>query len=122
MPDRSRDDCDLGCGKCENVTSVGMRNAIWAATESTETVGLVLKSSVHGLIAGDRLACSKELLIPTEFHTRSVPFTATFWRSPFGCSKRCIDSVRRRCPLFSTTLGASPARLLAIDTLHTVYL
>jgi len=125
MPDRRPADYEVACGKCEKtvtVTNVAMRNEIWAALEAREKEGLVLKSNVHGLAAGDRLECSRELMVPTEFHEKSVPFRATFWRARFDCLKRCIDSVRHRCPLFSTRLGTSPARSLAIDTLHTVYL
>ena len=73
-----------------------------------------------GLLVGDRLEPSLELPDVADFRTAKIPITVVFWRRHRDGTK-CMDAVLHRNPIFSSVLGTSPQRTLAIDTLHTLY-
>eukprot|EP00959_Pyramimonas_sp_CCMP1952_P318949 6673206-Pyramimonas_sp.AAC.1 len=55
-PDRSHDDYEIACGKCEkvlNIPTVEMRSAVWAALQAQEKKGLIVTRDIHGLLVGD---------------------------------------------------------------------
>jgi hypothetical protein len=84
---------------------------------------IVSQFAVSGreLLPGDRLEPSANMLFCSSIDHTAVPFIITFWRPRIDSRGACMDSVVHRNPLFSESLGTSPVRTLAIDTLHTVY-
>ena len=70
----------------------------------------------HGLISGDRLEPSAELIDVGAFEESATPITVTFWR-------RAKESLtRHRNPLLRADLGLGADRCITIDSLHSLYL
>ena len=70
---------------------------------------------------GDRLEPSINLLDVTFLESQRLPILLTFWRTHKDDRGRCLDTVTHRNPLFSEDIGTEPSRILAVDSLHTVY-
>ena len=67
---------------------------------------------------------SHELPNVSKLLTDTVPeagWVITFWRVRKDPTRRVLDAVSHRCPLFDERLGTSPERTLAVDHLHTIY-
>ena len=70
-----------------------------------------------GLLRGDRLEPTEWLPDTADFkHVGVFPFTAVFWRTARE------DLCKRRCPLWSRTLGLTLAKTIALDLLHAFFL
>jgi hypothetical protein len=130
---RTEDDYDASCRQCEiNVTiktkddlKMFMRSVRWHKPKKGVGGRVVFRDcSVGGtdLKAGDRIEPS--LVVPDigQVQNLDVPSTITLWRARTSHDGKIIDSVSRRCPLFSSTLHCNPVSSLAIDSLHTVAL
>ena len=70
---------------------------------------------------GDRLEPSPTLTDVTFLDSRPLPVTIIFWRTHRDGRGRCLDMVHHRYPIFNDDIGMDPARVLAVDGLHTVY-
>ena len=73
------------------------------------------------LDCGDRLDPTPSMTDIMLFDTKPLPFEAVFWRTRRDGKQRDMDPVVRRNPLFMAHAGCSPAEVLAVDALHTVY-
>ena len=128
--ERSHDDYYDECDKCERHVEVrceDLREKIWSKLSDIKTRkehGFILTEDVPeaDLKRGDRLDPSHGLPDIRKLRTKQIPFTATFWRTTRDWDKRITDHIIHHCPLFSRKLETSPARSLALDSLHTVYL
>ena len=76
--------------------------------------------AVRNLLVGDRLVPHAGMLNITIFDEATPPFDLLFWRATADAKGKISDHVINRCPLFQRALGTSPARTLAVDTLHSV--
>ena len=70
---------------------------------------------------GDRVEPSPTLTDVTFLDSRPLPVTIIFWRTHRDARGRCLDMVHHRNPMFNDDIGMEPARVLAVDALHTVY-
>ena len=131
-PERSEDEYELECSRCEKhllVDTEELRASVLSklsySIRGRSARGRVLTGQVPGvpyLQRLDRLEPSSALVNPCEFETAELPFRATFWRKYTDPRRRKLGFVTHRSPLFSRSLGTSPNRSLAIDSLHSVYL
>ena len=125
--DRHEEEYEASCASRETTVLVdteAKRATIWTLLQPVKKKGIIMQAALPllGLLEGDRLDPSPECLIPLEFDKTPVPFLAVFWRTRYDCMNRKLGSVVHRSPLFSAALGTSPARSLALDTMHTVHL
>eukprot|EP00959_Pyramimonas_sp_CCMP1952_P324241 6786210-Pyramimonas_sp.AAC.1 len=128
------------CDRCEIRIWVGsedVRSTLISVGKPVYTKGKLTRGRAlsepipaYGLQAGDRIEQSydvrrpgKVLIDPAALETQHLPFEVVFWRARFDARQRCTDPVHRRNPLFDLlSLGTSPARSLALDSLHLLYL
>ena len=82
--------------------------------EVTLSSGVVLRP-------GDRLEPSPTLCDIGALLHCITPVTVKLWRARRDEKGRCLDCCNHSCPLFSRSLGSSPARTLCIDSLHALY-
>ena len=129
--ERSDDDYEQACRKCEIRVQVGTRelqrqilsNLVYDLNGKSAHGRVCADDMVFlGLKRGDRLDPSPHLVNPNMFESAEPPFEAVFWRRHCDNRRRCTDWVMHRSPVFDLALGTSPTRTLAIDSLHTVYL
>lgn len=118
-------DVDKACTACEirvHVNTVGMRDRIAGKLRYDKRPGGALGRALcvdlpeYGLHTDDRLEPSRTLADVGTFDEATVPIIVTFWRR--SNERQC----RHRCRIFRGDLGTDPAHVLALDTLHTLYL
>ena len=129
---RTHDSYAHACNLCEvelAVTSEPARRALCSVLAfrdpTTKTSGgLVVTRDLPGtpLVPGDRLDPSSDLPNIRDVFERQIPFTARFWRIRRDHKGRSIDWLAHRSPIFDDRLLSSPDSVLALDSLHTVYL
>lgn len=80
--------------------------------------------AVNGVVleARDRLSPTPTMPDVMLLDSAVPPFTLVFWRPRRDFARRLRDPVVRRNPVFAEDICAGPAEVLAVDTLHTVYL
>ena len=70
---------------------------------------------------GNRLEPSCTLIDVTFFESLPLPLSVTLWRTHKDARGRCLDATSHRNPMFSEDIGTEPSRILAVDSLHSVY-
>jgi hypothetical protein len=129
--DRVREDYLSACSECEievNLASEADLRELIAnlaytlGGHSAKGRAVIRAIPRFGLARGDRLEPSKTLVNPNLLEKAEVPLVVYFWRNRRDRSRRVMNWLSHRCPLFGPHTEIWPATTLTIDSLHCVYL
>eukprot|EP00959_Pyramimonas_sp_CCMP1952_P212868 4454377-Pyramimonas_sp.AAC.1 len=137
-PLRRHDDYETAVGQCEIVVQITAKEQLdklnaslrWFTKKKVinrtgcRSISIFSDVEIGGtnLIVGDRLEPSEQLHDIAALSRVKLPVSIKLWRTRRGASGALLDSVHHRCPIFSIELCTSPARTLAIDAMHCLYL
>ena len=85
--------------------------------------GLTISNNVakFGLLVGDVLKPTLDLMDIRDFESVQLPFTLVFWRFTYDRNRRYGSTVHRN-PLYDHQIGIYPQHVIAIDVMHTIFL
>ena len=129
--DRTKDDYERSCAQSEHrvrlATAKDLQDVASALSyflkgKSAKGRAIMTDLPQFGLLRGDILEPSRDLINPNLLEKSAAPIDVVFWRTNLDAKGRNTDWLSHRSPIFGDRTGIYPGLHLTVDSLHCVYL